>query len=117
MLLTTRVAGDYLDDAAPAIAAACSRQPALLELVGANLVMGTLNPHPFVQAVGDTLLQQPETKVLKASNHVACVVTNTILASLATAEQEALIKLGVLPTCFALEAASVVGLHMGVRSV
>lgn len=107
-LLTLKSPRDYLEDAAPAIAAACSRQPALLELVGANLLMGSLTPHPFVQAVGDYLLQNPESKVPKANNHVAFVVTKTLLESLASAEQEALIKLNVLPDSFTLEAATVV---------
>ena len=97
----------YLEDAAPAIAAACSHQPALLELVAANLLMGNLSPHPFVREVGDALLHAPTGRADRGS-YVAYVVTKNILHSLAPAQQEALVKLGVLPTSFTLEAASVV---------
>ena len=106
-LLTAKVPRTYLEDAAPAIAAACSHQPALLELVAANLLMGNLSPHPFVRAVGDALLRAPAGKADRGG-YIAYVVTKVILHSLTLAQQEALVKLAVLPTSFTLEAASVV---------
>ena len=42
--LAANVRADYMGDAAPAVAAACSHQPALLHLAAANLQRGTIFP-------------------------------------------------------------------------
>lgn len=112
-MLNAKVPADYLQDAAPAITAACSHQPALLELVAANLVMGNLEPHPFVCFVSESLLQSSALSHRgdKGSVRVAHIVTRAILQSLTDEQQIALIKLAVLPISFSLEAASVASFH------